>query len=305
MFEHTRPIVRATFIRKDCLFLIVIVLLTTGCPQIERAATSTANVGDVIDLRDPDDHSLGWQGTVYFGSIPAPDVLSWSSTDVFVRVPEGLSGLVKVRVEVNKVGSNTVDLTVADEPIFLRLLCFGDSNTYQRYPEILQSFDWGAYEPVMVINQGKNAETIAYAANRFQDAVAFHNDNEDLDFVLLMEGTNDVFDDYGMSLADMQDALVTMIEIIPVDVQAVLATLVPRLGSCGDEVSPTVEEWNAWVRTFSIELDIPLVDVYTDIVSTPDWETVYYSGDCLHPNENGYTRMAELFKEKIHELLTD
>jgi len=282
--------------------LCLAAILVAGCPQVDRVSPSVGNVGDVIDLRDPVDKSLGLSGAVYFQDVPVPaaDILSWSPSDIFLRVPRLASGRWEVRVDSAGVPSNLVGFELLETPLSLRVLCFGDSLTYKLYPGLLQAFDWGAHGPAAVINQGKPGERIAYAASRFAQAVAFYHERETLDFILLMEGTNDVSDTAGVELAAMQDTLMRMIESVPAGVRLLMGTVIPRVGVCGDQDSPTTREWNDWLAAFASSRKLSLVDLHEGFVSRADWETVFFSDtDCLHPNQVGHRRIAELFHAAI------
>jgi lysophospholipase L1-like esterase len=281
-------------------------LVLSGCPQIDRVEPGRANVGDVIDIRDPVDGSLGNRGTVTWGGVPVPeaDLLSWSPTDIFVRVPPGEAGVLTITVDTGGVPSNPASIEVLSSPVRLRVLCFGDSITYRRYPALLQAYDWGSREPAVVINQGKPAEHLVYAADRFVEVVGYSSGGGGLDFVLLMEGTNDVSDDSGLTLGAMQASLGRMLDSVPRGTRVVLGTLVPRVGDCGDVASPTTEEWNTWLEGYSGAAGIPVVDTYDDFVRTPAWEAAYFSAaDCIHPNLTGHQRIAELFRSAILSLL--
>ena len=277
-------------------------LALAGCPQIDRVSPGLANAGAVIDLRDPAGKSLGFSGTVFFGEFPVPadQVLSWSQTDIFLRVPALESGSWPVRVVAGGVAGNVVDFELLPAPARLRVLCFGDSFTYRSYPGILQSLPWGDHEPTAVINQGKPGERLAFAGDRFADTVAYHHDGGDLDFIVLMEGTNDLSDTSGIGLTAMQASLDRMIGAVPPGVRVILATLLPRVDSCGDQESPATREWNEWLANFAASRGIPLVDTYGDFVSRVNWASVYYDeDDCLHPNQQGYERIAALFQAAI------
>ena len=79
-----------------------------GCrPTVTKVVPDRAKGEDVIDLRDPTHGSLRVEGTVHFGDVEAPIVLSWEPEDVFVEVPDGLTGEVPVYVEMLGIRSNT------------------------------------------------------------------------------------------------------------------------------------------------------------------------------------------------------
>ena len=78
---------------------VSIVMLLAGCrPRVAKVVPDRAKGENVIDLRDPMHGSLGVEGTVHFLDVEAPVVLSWAPEDVFVEVPEGLTGEIPVYV---------------------------------------------------------------------------------------------------------------------------------------------------------------------------------------------------------------
>jgi lysophospholipase L1-like esterase len=182
-------------------------------------------------------------------------------------------------------------------------MCFGDSIVYQGMPEALQFLlddhpFLNGLEPV-VMNHGKAMELLSREATRtrWSNALHFH----DPTLAILLEATNDVSDNEHTSMQQVQDSVIQMIdEALLKGVDLILCTLLPRVGACGDVGSPTTEQYNAWLRSFSFDKGIPLVDLYQAFASTPGWETLYFNdSDCAHPNAKGNSKMAEMLAREI------
>ena len=288
------------------LLLASALFLWMGChPNIEKLVPDIGNVGDVIDIRDPAKGSLEIEGTVLFDSIEA-DVLYRSSEDVFVEVPPGIAGEVPVQVVILGQESDPLAFLVLDGVELFKILCFGDSIIYLGVPEALQGLMeedpyWSGLNPV-ALNQGRASEVAARLKTRLRwsRALDFHAPH----IAIFLEGTNDVSDDAALPMEEIQQSVAEMMEeAVLGGVDLVACTLLPRVGSCRDVESPTTEEFNQWLRSYTDGLGIPLVDVYEDFVSTPGWEAVFFNGDCTHPNEQGRQRIAELLEGKLEEMV--
>ena len=287
--------------------LVGVSILVGGCrPTVTKVVPDRAKGEHVIDLRDPIHGSLRVEGTVHFGDVEAPIVLSWNPEDVFVEVPEGLTGEIPVYVEILGVRSNTTKLSILQSEPLLRIMCFGDSIVYQGIPETLQLLlDHDPFlsglEPV-VMNHGKAMEFLSHEATRtrWSNALHFHTPN----LAILLEATNDVSDNQHIPLENVQNSAIEMIdEALFKGVELILCTLLPRVGACGDATSPTTEEYNAWLVSFAHGRGIPLVDLYQGFMSTPGWETLYFNDtDCTHPNAKGNRKVAEIITEEIEGL---
>lgn len=292
----------------ELAFFISMALLLAGCiVELEKVVPNRASSHDVIDLRDPVGGSLWAQGTVYFGRLEAPVVLNWAPEDVFVKVPEGLPGEeVWVHVDIYGLKSNPMKLSLLETGPLFRIMCFGDSIIYAGVPEAMQGMlDEDPYlrelEPV-VINQGKSMELVSADATttRLANALDFH----DLELVILLEGANDVRDSKQVPAAAIRDSVRRMVDEVRFrGLDLILCTLLPRVGDCGDVESPTTEEHNTWLAPYAAGLGIPLVDLYQEFVSTPGWQNAYFDADdCIHPNEQGKSKIAELLTAKIEEI---
>jgi len=288
------------------LFVFFVILLAGCRPRVEKLAPDRARGGHVIDVRDPMHGSLRVEGTVHFGGLAAPIVLSWEPEDVFVELPEGLTGEIPVYVKILGIRSNTAVLSILQNEPLLRVMCFGDSIVYQGIPESLQFLldndpYFNGLEPV-VMNHGKAMELLSREAtrDRWSNAIDFH----DPTLVILLEATNDVSDNEHTALVQVQSSVIEMIdEAMFKGVDLILCTLLPRVGACGDVESPTTEEYNAWLVSYAHTRGIPLVDLYQGFVSTPGWETLYFNdADCAHPNAEGNRRAAEIMIEEIEGL---
>ena len=283
------------------------VILVAGCrPTVTKVVPDRAKGEDVIDLRDPTHGSLRVEGTVHFGDVEAPIVLSWEPEDVFVEVPDGLTGEIPVYVEMLGIRSNTTQFTILQNEPLLRVMCFGDSIVYHGMPEALQLLldddpYLGGLEPV-VMNHGKAAELLSREATRTRWSNALHFQNPNL--AILLEATNDVSDNANTPLEKIQNSAIEMIdEVLFKGVDLILCTLLPRVGACGDATSPTTEEYNTWLASYARGRGIPLVDLYEGFVSMPGWETLYFNAtDCSHPNATGNQRVAEIVAEEIKGL---
>lgn len=290
------------------LFIVSVFLGCSPGPTIDMLAPSEGKVGDVIDIRDPVWKLLGTRGSVSFGLVPALGIRKWTNSDIYVEVPEGISGTVFVSVMRDSQVSGGMAFLVLEWDTFPRVMSFGDSLTYwgcawvgwtMKDDPYLSQFD------PLHINQGTRGEKVTDGATlvRWQDALSFC----DCDFAVLMHGANDLTDSLlggvTIPMVSIQQSVINMIDAAAsTDTDLILCTLPPRVESCGDIETPTTEEYNAWLRTYAGQQGVPLVDIYDDFISTPGWEPLYFGGQCLHPNVGGHQRIAELVNEKILEL---
>lgn len=275
---------------------------------MDLLAPSEGRIGEVIDLRDSATTTLGTGGSVYFGSVRAAHVLKWTPSDIYVEVPAGISGTVTVSVKAGNKWGGYKNFLVRDEDAFPRVMSFGDSVTYWGAAWVANRIEEDPYLSQFAplhLNHGRRGEKVTEpgAIVRWQDALQYG----DCEFAVLMHGINDLTDvlngEEAIPLEAIRQGLVGMIDAIALTGKTlILCTLPPRVDSCGDVVSPTTEELNAWLRSYAAQEGIPLVDVYEDFVSTPDWAYWYFGGNCLHPVPNGYMRIAELVNEKILEI---
>jgi len=107
--------------------------------------------------------------------------------------------------------------------------------------------------------------------------------NVTLDYVLIMEGTNDLPDGIGPST--IRNALSSMIsDVRGHNKTAVIGTLLPRYDGYGGSISST----NSLIRQLAESKEVQLADLYN---ATNNWPANMRT-DGLHPNKAGYSLMA-------------
>jgi lysophospholipase L1-like esterase len=291
--------------------LLVLTSFLLGCsefPYIEVLVPSLGSAGDVIDIRDPGRASLDLSGVVHFGQSLFPQVLLWTPEDVYFQVPPGVTGSVSVMVSVGGLTSNIRYFTILEDTLLRRIMFFGDSLIHWGITPLAQTLiredpDLNALD-LIVLNQGRGGERLTGAGTLARWTNAIDYSGHELAF--LLEGTIDVTDTSRVSLAQMEEALIRLVE----EAQGrdhlgpILCTLLPRPGSCGDMESPTVLEYNDWLRSYADGTGLAVVDLHSAFLSAPDWDTLYFDAekDCVHPNPAGRQRMAELMTDRIREV---
>lgn len=279
--------------------------------KIENIEPDSSNLGDIIVIQGygfgPDQGA----SAVLFPSGLTAQILTWSNFEIAAIVPQGVPfGYVPVTVNVLEADVPLFDsslLLVEADPIQYRILAFGDSITsgvgtayggYTYYLESLLDVEEGS---TVVINAGVGAELTSEGLERFESTLTKWND---LQTVLLLEGTNDVSDS---SAAGPIDSIVSnlreMIHIARDDhgFQLVIGTLPPRLSSIGDLESPTTNELVVAIRDLALEEDVLLADHYQTFLDMQQWEN--YFSDSLHPNDQGYQLLADSWVQGALEYL--
>jgi lysophospholipase L1-like esterase len=296
-----------------CLILACIVGLAGCSPQmqIERIEPDSSNVGDIVVIQGygfgPDQGA----STVLFPSGQTAEILAWNNFEIAAIVPQGVPfGYLGVTVNVMEPDLPRFDsslLLVEADPIQYRILAFGDSITlgvgtaYGGYTYYLENRLDAEEGSTVVINAGVGAELTFEGLERFESTLTKWND---LQTVLLLEGTNDVTDSSGAGPVDsIVSNLREMISIARDDhgLQVVLGTLLPRLSYSGDVESPTTSELVVALRDLAVEEDVLLADHYQNFVEMAQWED--YFTDTLHPNDQGYQALADSWVQGALEYL--
>jgi lysophospholipase L1-like esterase len=154
------------------------------------------------------------------------------------------------------------------------------------YPQEADGFE--------VINAGRSGEWAQDGAARLSKIL----DTTKIEVVLLLQGVNELaaLEDRGINPGAA--AIRTMVQEADVrGVEVVLATLPPsRPGGERSLSSGLLTKWNLALKELALAEGTLLVDLYGGMANEIDR---YVGVDGLHPNEAGYTRIAELFFEAI------
>jgi lysophospholipase L1-like esterase len=197
-----------------------------------------------------------------------------------------------------------------------RILSFGDSLTEgvvqppaaispmfidvpASYPAKLQALETARYtsQTITVFNGGRAGERVKDPATRprFDDDVK----QAQPDVLLLMEGTNDLGDYAGLTGSALQNGITTIVnalEDLVRDAQgrgvAPFVATIPAQRPSGSRggAAGIVAPFNAAVRVMAAKKGATLVDVNAQLPLS------LIGLDGLHPTEEGYEKMAEIFQ---------
>jgi len=193
-----------------------------------------------------------------------------------------------------------------DSSAGLVLICFGDSVT-QGVPYILEPGAGrrvGGYEPPLealleadsrpsqAYNWGVGGERTDAGAQRIDDVL--HNSGAD--YVLIMEGTNDYwFFGYETTVFNLGNMIEKSREE---NVTPILATLSPDTQNPEKQIDGT---YNPAIKDLAAQKKVALADQYAGLIA--NWATLGEKapGDGLHPNQDGYNAMAQIWFRAIPE----
>ncbi len=275
-----------------------------GCApplHIDRIEPASCNIGDVVALQGVGFGDVQGASTIRFQPGETAEVLSWSSSEVLVVVPQGtVFGSARVTANILEDELPRIDtarLQVEADPILYRILAFGNSITsgvstaHGGYTHYLEEYLDAEVGSTVVINAGEGGEITAEGLSRFESTLTKWNDVE---FVLILEGSNDVTDDSGAGpLESIVGNLRSMIQIAR-DIhykEVVIGTLLPRLHYTDDQMTPTTLDLVDAIRDLAVEEDVPLADHYLYFTELPGWEALFH--DTLHPNDQGDEALAD------------
>lgn len=172
------------------------------------------------------------------------------------------------------------------------------------YEDSLQSLLTGHAYDFTVNNYGQGGETTSDALSypyRF-DSTLSSSCNEDAEYILIMEGTNDLLH-YADGL-DVKYNLGVMIE------KSRARGLIPLLATIPPDPEPgheykNIPLMNEYISDLAEETGVTLVDLYGAL--SPDW-SVYTDPracyeDLTHPNKSGFEAMGAVWYEKLSDLL--
>ena len=159
------------------------------------------------------------------------------------------------------------------------------------YQPKLQSLLLAAGKDVLVRNYGVRGASTADGVARI-DALL---DSSSPQFVLILEGTNDLFtsskDTVVKNIAYMVDATLARGEV------PVLGTLLPDIRKAEAYLSKPIVETNTLLRQLARDRNIALADHYNALIG--NWPKLTYEG--LHPNLAGYEVMARTWFTPVND----
>ena len=162
---------------------------------------------------------------------------------------------------------------------------YGDGCNCGMYEKFLEQRLTASGHPNLVFNWGLGGESTAAGMNRIASNIqaAIYQWGH-VDFVLLMEGTNDY--NYGFSKNTTMFNLGVMIDKIrQYHITPILATLTPDTST----PAKNIPEYNIGIQSISQAKHVILVDHYAAMVA--NWSALNYDG--LHPNVAGYYEMSQ------------
>ena len=209
-------------------------------------------------------------------------------------------------------GSCTFTVTVSQRPpsprlSIIRIVAFGNSMTEGvdgdthtpafPYPMQLQTMLSDRYydQTFAVFNEGRGGELVSDGLRRLPGRIAADSPQ----VVLLLEGVNDInFPGGDVNIPTMADTLRNMLKITNSQgIPALLGTLVPQRPGGSKAGNPSgIERANRQIRDVAAREGATVIDLYQGFGGSPD---PYIGADGLHPNRDGYRRMAELFFDAI------
>lgn len=180
-------------------------------------------------------------------------------------------------------------------PIWNRHLAFGDSITWSQYngfypyPARLEDKLDARVVPSEVINAGVPGERTGLGRDRIGNTMGTYRPQ----FVLLMEGTNDVT--HAIPPSEVQENLMLMIDIARQHsgvsyVKIMLGTLIPRKDSLNNATRTMNEQA---IASAAVTKRVPLCDPWQAFYDYGPWQNIYI--DFLHPNETGLQLIADTF----------
>lgn len=170
----------------------------------------------------------------------------------------------------------------------------GRDDTYPLYIERLAAED---NHQLTVKNFGIGGQTTGEGLIRL-DSVLNDSCNPEIDYVLLLMGTNDLFHHNDESV--VQYNLGLMIDkILARGIIPLIATITPD----PDHTWKNIELMNSYIKELAYQKDIAVVDLYSEMASGWYWYTnpqgCYM--DNLHPNSLGFQKIASVWYATLAE----
>lgn len=164
----------------------------------------------------------------------------------------------------------------------------------------LNAANWAPGESITVYNWGYPGELVTNfipgttgGRDRFPSPV-LNTAGKEPDYVLIMEGTNDLSAGIGPSaVGNRLNQIVT--EVIDAGRIPMIGTLLPRFD--GKVSSSSLTSANTNIKSIGNDRDITVVDLYAGDGNWTHWNSMMT--DSLHPNLTGYALMANIWFDAL------
>ncbi len=194
------------------------------------------------------------------------------------------------------------------------ILCLGDSITYG-YPYGPQS-SWvglaAGETGFNMINRGLNGDTTGGMMARFKRGLTTDDPGlSDIDCIIITGGANDAW--MGIDIGEVKHNIKTMVDMsVNNGIIPVVGITVPVNFDSPDyfidpadvvRVSSLLESYKKWMREYASHRGLPLMDFHYCLADpgTGFGVSIYYA-DNIHPNRDGYKRMADAAVRQLTEI---
>ena len=168
---------------------------------------------------------------------------------------------------------------------------------------------WARHFPLMFpgkayVGRGISGQTTPQMLVRFhQDVVALRPT-----VVVILAGTNDIAGNTGTATLEMiEDNLMAMTEIAAQHhIRVILSSVLPVFDypwKPGLEPAPTIIALNAWMKRYASDAGAIYLDYHSAMADARGGLPTALSTDGVHPNDEGYRRMAPLVDAAIARAL--
>lgn len=165
----------------------------------------------------------------------------------------------------------------------------GDPETQYAYWMMRSHPEW------TVLNRGINGQTVGEIRRRFERDVLRLRPT----YVILLGGVNDIYG--GASPEAVERDLAAMYaDAIDGGIVPVAASVLPY-DQATRRASAAIATLNVWIESLAKVLQIPFCDTHAAVANLVNPERLRGSPDGLHPDVDGYRRMAEALTETIEE----
>lgn len=179
----------------------------------------------------------------------------------------------------------------------MKIVGLGDSNTwgFPYGPDYSWLHALGMKLSCEVLNHGINGECLSDMRARIPQVLAAQPE-----LVIVMGGTNDAFE--GLSLHQVNNELTAIVdELTAKTASTILVGLPIPTDYQAEEL--LLQQYRAWMRSFATERGIAVIDFYSCLLD-PQTGGIFakYNMDGVHPNGEGFKRMAEEAYRVVSEL---